>query len=175
MITVRELRRDELEQVWQIDRREVIENVYYLEDGVLVLRPEYYDMQGWPSGETDASTRLFYDCFDRGGWFCGLFDADKIIGVVILEGSFIGKNGDQLQLKFLHISRDYRRNGLGRRLFELARAKARQSGARRMYISATPSENRVKFYLGVGAAVTDEPDPDLLELEPADIHMECLT
>jgi len=175
MITVRELRRDEIEKVWQIDRREVIDNIYYLEDGVLVLRPERYDMQGWPSGETDASTRLFYDCFDRGGWFCGLFDADKIIGVVILESRFIGKNRDQLQLKFLHISRDYRRTGLGRRLFELARARARQLGARRMYVSSTPSENTVRFYMRMGAVVTKERDPDLLELEPADIHMECPT
>lgn len=175
MITVRELRRDEIEEVWQIDRREVIDSIYYLEDGVLVLRPERYDMQGWPSGETDASTRLFYDCFDSGGWFCGLFDAGQIIGVVILESRFIGRNRDQLQLKFLHVSRDYRREGLGRRLFELARARARRLGARRMYVSSTPSENTVRFYMGVGATVTDEPDPDLLELEPEDIHMECPT
>lgn len=102
-------------------------------------------------------------------------DEGKIIGVVILESRFIGKNRDQLQLKFLHVSRDYRRRGLGRRLFKLARTKARQLGARRMYVSSTPSENTVRFYMRMGAVVTKEPDPDLLELEPGDIHMECPT
>ena len=31
----------------EIDRRELIEAVYHLEDGALVLRPERYDVQGW--------------------------------------------------------------------------------------------------------------------------------
>lgn len=161
-----------MEQVWEIDRREVIENVYYLEDGVLVLKPEHYDMQGWPPGETGARTTLLYDCFERGGWFCGLFDESNIIGVAVLDSEFIGRNRDQLQLKFLHISRDYRKQGLGKGLFEMASTKARDWGAQQMYISATPSENTIDFYLHLGAVVTNEPLPELLALEPEDIHLE---
>jgi hypothetical protein len=59
------------------------------------------------------------------------------------------------------------------RLFGLARATARARGARRLYISATPTENTVKFYLRLGCAVTREPDADLFALEPEDIHLEC--
>jgi len=175
MITARKLTRDEIPQIWAIDRREVIEKVYYLENGALVLRPEHYDMQGWPRGEPERYTPILCECFDRGGWFCGLFDEAVLIGVAILDNRFIGQNRDQLQLKFLHISRDYRKKGLGKRLFEIARAKAREWGARQMYISATPSENTVGFYLGLGAIVTEEPDSELLKLEPDDIHLECRT
>ena len=32
MITIRELMREEIEQIWDIDRSEVIENVYYFEN-----------------------------------------------------------------------------------------------------------------------------------------------
>lgn len=173
MIIARELRRDEIEHVWRIDRREVIENVYYLENDTLVLKTEHYDMQGWPAGETGASTTLLCDCFERGGWFCGLFDANNVIGAAVLESKLIGRNRDRLQLKFLHIGRDYRRKGLGKRLFSMAGAKAREWGARQMYISATPSENTVNFYLHLGAVVTNEPDHELFALEPRDIHMEC--
>jgi hypothetical protein len=49
----RELERDEVARVWTIDCREVVENVYTLEHGELVLRPETYDMQGWPPGEPE--------------------------------------------------------------------------------------------------------------------------
>jgi hypothetical protein len=42
-----------------------------------------------------------------------------------------------------------------------------------MYISATPSENTVNFYLRRGAVVTSEPDPELFEFEPEDIHFVC--
>lgn len=173
MVITRELRRDEIEQIWKIDRREVIENVYHLEEGALVLRPEHYDMQGWPRGEAELCTPILHECFDRGGWFCGLFDENKIIGAAILDSKFISRGHDQLQLKFLHISRDYRKQGLGKRLFEMARAEARERGAQQIYVSATPSENTVDFYMRLGAAVTKEPDPGLLALEPGDIHMEC--
>ena len=169
----RALRREEVEQVWNIDRREVVENIYCLEDGVLTLRPDYFDIQGWPPGEAELYTPLLLDCFARGGWFHGVFDADRLVAVAILESKFIGEHKDQLQLKFLHVSRDDRGQGLGQRLFNLARAEARRRGAKRMYISATPSQNTIDFYTRMGCAVTNQPDPELFALEPEDIHLEC--
>jgi predicted N-acetyltransferase YhbS len=172
VITTRELLRNEIPQIWNIDHREVIENVYYFENGRLVLKPEHYDMQGWPPGEAEHYTPMLYECFARGGWFCGAFDEGKLVGVAILDNKFIGKDNDQLQLKFLHASRDYRGQGLGKKLFHLAAEKARDLGAKQMYISATPSENTVNFYMRLGAVVTKEPDPELFALEPEDIHLE---
>ena len=83
----------------------------------------------------------------------------------------VGQPPDQLQLKFLHVSNGYRDQGLGRRLFNLAAEEASRRGARRLYISATPSEHTIGFYLGLGCSVTAEPDPDLFALEPDDIHL----
>jgi predicted N-acetyltransferase YhbS len=173
MVTIRELARNEIEDIWLIDRREVIENVYHLEHDRLVLKPEHYDMQDWHPGEAELYTPLLQESFDRGGWFCGAFDKARLVGVANLDNKFIGRDKDQLQLKFLHVSRGYRKLGLGRQLFDLARDKARQRGAKRMYISATPSENTVNFYLRWGAVVTNEPDPQLFALEPEDIHFVC--
>ena len=50
---IRDLARDEIERIWEIDRREVIDRVYYLRDGELILEPEHYDMSGWPAGEPE--------------------------------------------------------------------------------------------------------------------------
>ncbi|MFO7632161.1 MAG: GNAT family N-acetyltransferase [Caldilinea sp.] len=172
MITGRLLQRSEIASIWVIDRREVIDNIYYLVDGELELRPEHYDMRGWPPGESDLFTPLLLDCYDRGGWCYGLFDDGQLIGVAILESKFIGRPSDMLQLTFLHVSHDYRDCGLGRQLFERAGAVARERGAQRMYISATPSEHTINFYLGLGCVVSQEPDPELLALEPKDIHLE---
>jgi predicted N-acetyltransferase YhbS len=173
LITARKLLREEIEQVWTIDRGEVIDNIYYFENGTLVPRPEHYDMQGWPPGAAEKYTPLLVDCFDRGGWFYGVFDDAKLIGVAVLEGQFIGKDQDQLQLKFLHVSKAYRHRGLGKWLFESARATACEKGAKRMYISATPSEHTVNFYLRLGCVTARELDPGLFAFEPADIHLEC--
>jgi predicted N-acetyltransferase YhbS len=172
VITLRHLLRDEIAQVWNIDRSEFIENVYRLKDGALVLQPHHFEVPGWPPGEAERYTPILLDCFDRGGWFHGAFDEARIIGVAVLERKFIGERKDQLQLKFLHVSRAYRNRALGARLFELARATARERGAKRLYISATPSENTVNFYVRLGCRLTREPDPELFELEPEDIHLE---
>jgi predicted N-acetyltransferase YhbS len=166
------LKRHELAQIWTIDRREVIENVYYLENGRLVLKPEHYDLPGWPPGEAEIYAPILLDCFERGGTFLGAFEGQELVGVAILESKFIGAAKDQLQLKFLHVSLTHRGTGLGKKLFEQTVQKARELGARRLYVSATSSENTINFYLRRGCIVTKTVDPELYTLEPEDIHLE---
>jgi len=171
-VIIRELARDEIKTIWGIDRSEAIENVYYLRDGALVLETEYYDVKGWPPGEAELYTPILCDCFDRGGTFYGAFEGSEMVGAVVLESRFIGKAKDQLQLKFLHVGSGYRKKGWGKTLFEKAVERAKELGAKRLYISATPSENTVNFYLHLGCEVTGEIDRELFELEPGDIHLE---
>jgi len=173
MIRGRNLSRDEIATIWTIDRREIVDGRYVLENGRLSMQPFHFDVPGWPPGEAEKSTPLYEDCHDRGGAVHGVFDGARLVGVAILEERFIGTPLDQLQLKFLHVSRDYRHRGLGRRLFAWARGEAGRRGAKRLYVSATPSKHTVDFYLRCGCRVTDEPDPELLALEPEDIHLEC--
>jgi predicted N-acetyltransferase YhbS len=169
---IRELERREIPELWSIDRAEVIDRVYYRDGDELVLRPEHHDMRGWPPGEPEQYGPILLDCFDRGGTFYGAFDGRTLIGAAVLESRFIGRNADQLQLKFLHVSRGHRQSGLGRTLFEKAVARARELGARRLYISSTSSENTVRFYLHRGCRPTAEVDEALFRLEPEDIHLE---
>lgn len=169
----RELQRNEVPIVWTIDRREVIDHVYYLENGNLVLKSEHYNMQGWPAGEAEIYTPILLESFDRGGWFYGLFDESSLIAVTVLDGEFIGPEHKHLQLEFLHVSSGYRGRGLGKQLFNLSAAKARKRGARHLYVSATPTQNTVDFYLRLGCRIIATPDPKLYEREPDDIHLEC--
>ena len=97
----------------------------------------------------------------------------RIVALAVLESRPIGTRGDALQLKFLHVSHAHRSQGHGRRLFDLAAREATRRGAKRVYVSATPSQNTIDFYLRRGCTVTAEPDPALLALEPEDIHLEC--
>lgn len=171
-MNIRILQRDEIPLIWQIDRREIVQNIYVLQEGKLVLKPDYFDIQGWPLGEAELYTPMLFDCYDRGGVFWGAFENDKLIGVAILESKFIGSQHDMLQLKFLHTSHDYRKQGLGTRLFNLAVEKARELRAKKLYISATPSEHTVNYYRQLGCVLATETDPELFALEPEDIHLE---
>jgi predicted N-acetyltransferase YhbS len=173
-MNIRFLQRDEIPLIWHIDRREIIHNIYVLQNGKLVLQPDYFDIKGWPPGESDLYTPLLQDCYDRGGIFWGAFENDLLVGVAILESRFIGSKHDTLQLKFLHVSRDYRQHGLGRLLFNLAVEKAKALGAKKLYISATPSENTINTYSRLGCVLATELDPELFALEPEDIHLEYM-
>jgi GNAT superfamily N-acetyltransferase len=172
VIEGRHLPRDEINVVWQIDRSELIEAVYSLVDGHLILTPEHYEAKGWPEGEVEKYTPILEACHDRGGWFYGLFEKQQPVGVSVLDSQFLGSNKDQLQLNFLYISKKYRGRGFGRQLFNLAAGEAIRRGAKKLYISATPTEHTVNFYLSLGCKVTLEPDKELFELEPEDIHLE---
>ena len=164
------LQRDEISIIWQIDRREIIENIYVLENGKLVLQPDYYNMQGWPPGEAEHYTPILLDCYDRGGMFWGVFENDQLVGAAILENKFIGSQRDTLQLKFLHVSRDSRNCGLGSTLFKMAVEEAKARGAKKIYISATPSEHTINYYSRLGCVPTTEIDDELFALEPEDIR-----
>ena len=170
---LRQLARHELENIWTIDRSEVHHHIYQWRDNQLVLTPAYFEAHGWAPGQVERDTPSLYACFDRGGWFYGLFDGDQLIAAVVLDNKFIGPRKDLLQLKAMHVSCNYRGHGLGRRLFELAKEKARSRGAKGLYISATPSEHTIHFYLRLGCIVMPTPDPELFALESGDIHLEC--
>jgi GNAT superfamily N-acetyltransferase len=114
----RELKKEELPRLREVDRTEVVDRVYHYEEGKIVLKDEHYEIP--------------YD------WWV----------------------------------KHYRRKGVAIHLMGIVKDKAKEMGAKRLYISATPSENTVNFYLNRGCRVTNEVDKKLLELEPDDIHME---
>ncbi len=75
------------------------------------------------------------------------------------------------QLAFLHVSEPYRGHGAGRALVAALEQLARDSGAAQMVVSATPTKATVDFYQSFGFVPDADPLPELLALEPADIHL----
>lgn len=168
---MRPLTRDEVELIWTIDRSEVHHHIYELRGGELFRTPSYFEISGWRPETVEKETPLLFDCFDRGGTFLGVFDADALIGIGVLESARVGRVGDQMQLSYLYVSRAYRGRGVGTQLFDAAVSLAREAGANAVYVSATPTENTVDFYLNRGCVLAPEPDPRLLVAEPDDIHL----
>ena len=91
-----------------------------------------------------------------------------------MKRSLLGRGGDKLQMSFFPVDWAYRNRGVGRALVEFAVEEARARGARRLYISASPSKATVDFYLGCGARLAEKVDKRLYALEPEDIHLELV-
>lgn len=168
---IRQLTRNEIPQVWEIDRTELIEKLYVLKEGTLLLTAQRFDMKGWPEGEAEHYTPVLLESFDRGAPFWGVFEQGQLVAAASVDPQKRGQNGSLLQLSFLHVSHQQRGQGLARILFDYCVEYAKQKGADGLYISSTPSENSVNFYQHLGCRLIDTPDPELYEREPEDIHL----
>ena len=83
-----------------------------------------------------------------------------------------GKEKNYTILDNLFISRDCRRMGLGRQLFELCAEAAKAEGTRVMYISTNPSVETQAFYRSVGCAKTKTDLGPVMRASKHDIPLE---
>ncbi|MDP9526795.1 GNAT family N-acetyltransferase [Pseudomonas protegens] len=174
MLHLRALTANDIPQLKWIDRAELIDGFYRVQDGRLIGYAQHEVVTGWPEGEAEHDALILQQCDQRGGWLHGVFDGEVLVAAAVVDCLAIECAGlDLRQLKFLHVSQAYRGLGLGRQLFALAREQALAMGAQGLYVSATPSRHTVDFYTGLGCELLAVPDPELLRIEPEDIHL-CL-
>ena len=171
-IWYRKLSRAEIELLRQIDRTEIIHRIYYDREGKLILEDEYWDVPAWNSESKQERIGQLQDLFDAGATVFGALDGEDLAGMAVLEHQPVQTGTNRLNFTGLWVSHPYRREGIGKALFLLAAKEARVRGAEALYVSATPSENTVRFYLGLGCVRADPLDPTLFEKEPEDIHLE---
>ncbi|MCK5414087.1 MAG: GNAT family N-acetyltransferase, partial [Thermoplasmata archaeon] len=156
------------------DRTEVIDHIYYMRDGRLVLEEEHWELKGWPPGNLPDIKDKLHTCLAEGGAAWGAFDRERLVGIAALDGRWYGSAGDTLDMYFLHISNGYRHKGIGRNLTVMTKQRAREMGAKRLFVSGLPSLNTIRFYKAVGFDLADDVDPRLSAREPEDIHMDML-
>jgi N-acetylglutamate synthase-like GNAT family acetyltransferase len=163
---------NELRKINEIDRSEIIENIYYYKNGELILENEYYKMEGFPKGELQDIIKRQYHILNNKGFVLGCFNNDHLIGVASVENNLIGSKLQYLNMDILFVSKKYRRGNIGKELLKISKEKCELLGGKKLYISATPSENTVNFYIRNGAVLVKELNSDLYQREPEDIHLE---
>ncbi len=167
-IEIRPLALAELCRATEIDVTEEGTTVLEQRGRDVSTRPETWSRpprsaQRW--AEFEARWRAF---LPDSGVALGAFEAGRLVGIATLRRR-VQPGTDQLEALF--VDRAHRRRGVGSLLIDRVVALARDGGARTLYVSATPSESAVGSYRSRGFMPTDDPIPDLLELEPEDVHM----
>ena len=163
----------ELSRVAEIDRTERIDVIYQQR------APNWWSgagtgvrLPGTTTGTANTPSRhsgtRWSDYIDAGGFALGAFSNGRLVGI----GAVVPHLRPEIaQLAFLHVSESFRATGIGRRLSDELDLIARDAGDTEIVVSATPSENTVRFYMSRGYELMAQALPELYELEPEDVHM----
>jgi GNAT superfamily N-acetyltransferase len=172
-IEFKRLARVELSGIAEIDRTERIDLVYEQRGTELEERRGNWNSLAWdPHGHgehsVDAQRHALEHYLDGGGIALGAFSKGRLVGI----GVVVPHLGPGIaQLAFLHVSQAFRATGIGSRLSDELDLIARDAGDTEIVVSATPSENTVRFYMTRGYELMAQALPELYDLEPEDVHM----
>ena len=166
------LSRGEIGRLEQIDRTETIDRIHTIRDGALVLEDEHWDVPDWSLAEKQRHIAELQRLYNRGATCFGAFDGPLLVGMAALDHTPMVSDAGRRELAGLWVSRAYRQQGVGRTLCRLVEEKACALGAKTLYVTATPSENTVRFYRSIGYQLAEPIDPVAYEREPDDIHLE---
>lgn len=173
-VEYRVLSRTEIAQLAQIERAETIERVYTMRDGNLVLKKEHWDVPNWSLEEKRQRIAALQDEYDAGATIFGAFDGPTLAGMSVLHHNPLSSGIARFNLAGLWVSHAHRNQGIGKMLVRLTVEEAKERGAKTLYVSATPSENTIRFYTSLGFRPAETVDPHLFEDEPEDIHLELI-
>jgi GNAT superfamily N-acetyltransferase len=155
----------------ELDRSESVSMLFTVRHGRIVPTGEGCEVPQWSGSWLAETIEFTRRHLEAGGAGVAAYDEAQLAGVAVLGGAPVGGDAGLLQLAMLQVGRPYRRWGIGSRLLAETRGEAARRGARRLYISATPADSALGFYLAHGARLAEPPDPGLLALEPEDVHL----
>lgn len=142
-------------------------------DGVWTIEEDPF-IDDW----TEAEYRVLVDCLQNtvktGGFVLGAFIDDKLKGFVSVEPTLFGSRKQYMDLSSIHVSQDVRAQGIGRQLFDRAKAFAKARGAEKLYISAHSAVESQAFYRAMGCKEAQEYNQSHVDKEPFDCQLECL-
>ena len=147
------------------DRFQEVQNVWRMENGRLVLIFQPFTETWSPEQRRRKAGEILSGRYIT---FCA-FEADAVVGEIMLLPEL---NENRLIIDSFHVSRAYRRHGIGRRLVEAAADYARGRGASALYASCCSAEETIAFYKAMGFRLSERPIPSRVEEEPFDIQME---
>ena len=154
-------------------RRQVVTDCWRRVEGRWVIQPDPF-IDDW----TPEDYAFLVDCLKNtvatGGVVYGAFIDGALKGFTSVEGTPLGSRGQYLDLTSIHVSRDARGHGIGKALFALAKAFARDRGAEKLYISAHSAVEPQAFYRAMGCVEAEEYQPAHVEQEPYDCQLECV-
>ena len=168
MGSTRQMSPEELSRVEEIDVSESGDLVYYYREGKIATKREARHRAPRNAEAWGSYIERWKAILERAGVALGAFDGTRLVGMAVLEYHLTER---MAHLVALFVSQDSRRHGVAAQLTQEVMRLAKAQGADQLYVSATPSESAIGFYLSQGFALAKQVHKELYALEPEDIHL----
>ena len=153
-------------------RHQVVNDCYRKIEGKWVIKPDPF-IDDWTQADYEFLVKCLKNTVETGGTVFGAFINGQLKGFSSLESGFFGGENKYLDLSSIHVSEDMRGKGIGRKLFSEIKAKAKEMGAKKLYISSHSAVESQRFYQAMGCMEAKEYDAAHVEKEPFDCQLEC--
>ena len=167
------MKQSEVEKIKMIDATCFIKNAWRLVDGEIKLVEINWTDHELPNG-LKWHMEHYCETIKLGGQAFGCFDGDCLIGYATVNSELFGENTRYVLFDQLFVSKDYRNKGIGKVLFHLCAAQAKEWSADKMYLCAGSSEDTIAFYTKLGCVSANEINQELYEEDPNDIQLEYM-
>lgn len=175
MITYRELVESELnrELFRNFIRHQVVTKCWRREAGKWIIRDDPF-IDDWTEAKYAQLVLCLHNTVHTGGVVYGAFCDNTLKGFVSVEGGLFGGENRYLDLSSIHVSEDFRHQGIGAVLFQEAKQWEKEHGAKKLYISAHSAVESQAFYQKMGCIEAAQYQMDHVEREPWDRQLECI-
>jgi ribosomal protein S18 acetylase RimI-like enzyme len=155
------------------DRYQEVTKCWRKENGEWMLKDIQFTEQ-WDSKEYKILVTCLRNTIKTGGTVFSAFKDKTIVGFASLENQFFGLKKEYLQLSSIHTSNGFRGRGIGKKLFVFVCERAKEAGAKKLYISAHSSHETQLFYKTMGCKEAIEYNESLVAKEPYDCQLEYI-
>lgn len=154
------------------ERRQVVTKCWRKQDSQWVIQDIAF-IDDWSAEDYQTLLVCLQGTLKRNGMMIGAFNNNELKGFVAMESTLFGGRKAYLDLPCLHVSADFRGQGIGKALFLQAKQWAKKHGAKNLYISAHSSVESQSFYRAMGCVEAEMYLEEHVLAEPCDCQLEC--
>ena len=152
-------------------RTQEVTRCWRKESGQWVIRENPF-VDDWGEPEYKELVRCLRNTAETGGLVMGAFFDQRLAGFVSVEKSLFGSRNQYMDLSSIHVSRDMRGHGIGKKMFSMAVDFVRENGGEKLYISGHSAVETQAFYRSLGCKEAKEYNLEHVKREPFDCQLE---
>lgn len=108
------------------------------------------DLREWNEEKRKWISEYLCRQIERGGSVVAAYAGDILAGFCCVDGCLAGKTAKYANMTMLFVDDNWKRKGVGRKLFENICIFAKRMNADKLFISAIPSADTIAFYFRIG-------------------------